>query len=96
MNWSPSLDEPVGGDDVSVATPVADPSSMGGTLTLIGGTLALNGNTAIAALVGGPRSGAGTVKAESQATSALPFTILQAASKRFPSQSHLRGETPCR
>jgi hypothetical protein len=73
---------------------VADPSSMGGTLTLIGGTLALNGSTATGALtqVGGTLSGGGTA---GQATFALPFTILQAASKRFPSKSHLRGESPC-
>ena len=95
MNWSPSLDEPVGGDDVCVTTPVADPSSMGGTLTLTGGTLALNGKTAIGALtqMGGTLSGAGTA---GRATFALPFASLQSCRKRISKQIPSTGEPPCR
>jgi hypothetical protein len=102
INWSRSLNLPVGGDDISAATAgsltVADSSSIGGTLTLLGETLALNGDTAIVALteVGGTLPGAGAVTVAGQATFALPFTILHATGKRFPSKARLRGEPPCR
>jgi hypothetical protein len=77
---------------------VADPSSIGGTLTPIGGTLALNGSTAIGALtqVRGTLSGAGTVTVAGRATFALPSAILQAAGERISSKTHLRGEPACR
>jgi hypothetical protein len=66
---------------------VADPPSIGRTLTLINGALAPNDDSTIGAL---------TQMGGAPATFTLPSAILQAASERISSKSHLRGEPSCR
>ena len=65
---------------------VADPSTIGERLTLINGTLALNGDATIEAL---------TQTDETPATFTLPSAILQAG-ERISRKTQPRGEPACR